>query len=431
MVSRNMRKLLNITKKIRANSTLSWRIPEYPVFNEEYICDPNNVDAIENNILHRKGVGNIKLVHELKRKLEQADTHTSEYKDIRKQYYKELSLIPNNTHPDIFKYGDKPKEIKVVKDKKLFTFKCKEFSEITKRLNLVRTEQLGNVAGNRSYYIVGDLAELEQALVDYFVNQLITSNYEIVSVPDILPRDIIESCGMNTRGERTQVYTLDPKRHPSDLCLSGTSEMALAGYFAGETLSEEDLPKKVAAVSRCYRAETSSVAEERGIFRVHEFTKVEMFMVTTPELSDQALEEIRSWEEERFKSLGLHFQVLDMPPHELGAQAYRKYDIEAWMPGRKVYGEISSCSNCTDYQSRRLDIKYKTRNGSVKFAHTLNGTACALPRLLITLIENGQDEKGSVHIPEVLQKYMKNRASIFRQKSIPELRLVKNKKQQN
>ncbi|CAG9838156.1 unnamed protein product [Diabrotica balteata] len=430
MLSRNIRRLLGITKKLRANkSTLSWKIPEYPVFNEEYICDPNNVDAIENNILHRKGVGNIKLIHELKRKLEQADEHTSEYKDIRKQYHKELSLLPNNTHPDIFKYGDKPKEIKVVKDKKLFTFKCKEFSEIAKRLNLVRTEQLGNVAGNRSYYILGDLAELEQALVDYFVNQLITSNYEIVSVPDILPRDIIESCGMNTRGERNQVYTLDPKRHASDLCLSGTSEMALAGYFAGETLSEEDLPKKVAAVSRCYRAETSSVAEERGIFRVHEFTKVEMFLVTTPELSDQALEEIRSWEEERYKSLGLHFQVLDMPPHELGAQAYRKYDIEAWMPGRKVYGEISSCSNCTDYQSRRLDIKYKTRDGNVKFAHTLNGTACAIPRLLITLIENGQDEKGSVHIPEVLQKYMKNRTSIFRQKSIPELRLVKNKKQ--
>ncbi|XP_057669806.1 serine--tRNA ligase, mitochondrial [Diorhabda carinulata] len=429
MLNGNLLKTINITKNFKLwSSTIPWKIPEYPELNEEYLCNPCNSNAIENNINNRKGVGDIKLLHELKNKLEKINGQSHEYESIRSQYYKELNQIPNDTHPNIYTYGDKPKVIKVVNNKKLFPFKCEEFGEIAKKLNLVRTEQLGNVSGNRSYYILGELAELEQALINYFVENLINSGYELISVPDILPRYIIERCGMNTRGERNQVYTLDSKIHPPDMCLSGTSEMALAGFLAGDILSEDDLPKKLAAVSRCYRAETSSTAEERGIYRVHEFTKVEMFMVTTPEMSDNALEEIRKWEEEQFKSLDLHFQVLDMPPHELGAQAYRKYDIEAWMPGRKVYGEISSCSNCTDYQSRRLNIKYKTKEGETRFVHTLNGTACAIPRLLISIIENEQNEKGLIHIPKVLHKYMQDKTFIGKQKGVPELRLVKNKK---
>lgn len=430
MLNRNLLKALSVTKYFKLwSSTTSWKISEYPELNEEYLCNPCNLNTIEDNINHRKGVGDIKLVHELKNKLGKINKQSDGYENVRSQYYKELIQIPNDTHPIIYTYGDKPKEIKLVNTKKLFTFKCKEFGEIAKKLNLVRTEQLGNVSGNRSYYILGELAELEQALINYFVENLINSGYEVISVPDILPRYIIERCGMNTRGERNQVYTLDSTIHPPDMCLSGTSEMALAGFLAGEILSENDLPIKLAAVSRCYRAETSSTAEERGIYRVHEFTKVEMFMVTTPKMSDNALEEIRKWEEEQFKSLDLHFQVLDMPPHELGAQAYRKYDIEAWMPGRKVYGEISSCSNCTDYQSRRLNIKYRTKEGGTGFVHTLNGTACAIPRLLIALIENGQDDKGLIHIPKVLHKYMQDKTVIGKQKWIPELRLAKNKKQ--
>ncbi|CAH1971676.1 unnamed protein product [Acanthoscelides obtectus] len=273
------------------------------------------------------------------------------------------------------------------------------------------------------------MAELEHALVNYFLENLIVNHgFELISVPDILPRDVIERCGMKTRGERNQVYSLDPTRHDSDLCLSGTSEMSLAGFLSGKVFKEEELPKKLAAVSRCFRAETSSVAEERGIFRVHEFTKVEMFVATNPMMSDKHLEEICTIQEKGFESLGLHFQVLDMPPHELGAPAYRKYDIEAWMPGRKMFGEISSCSNCTDYQSRRLGIKYVTKFGHERFVHTLNGTACAIPRLLIALTETFQHEKGYINIPLVLHKYMRGKTTISKQKHIPELKLVKHKK---
>lgn len=151
-----------------------------------------------------------------------------------------------------------------------------------------------------------------------------------------------------------------------------------------------------------------------------------MFSVTSPEQSDDVLEEFRTTQEKLFEHLGFHFQIIDMPPHELGAPAYRKYDIEAWLPGRKLYGEVSSCSNCTDYQTRRLGIRYKSTEG-VKYAHTVNGTACAVPRMLIALVETFQNEKGTVSIPEALQPLMNGKRLMFKQKGVPELKLVKMK----
>lgn len=199
--------------------------------------------------------------------------------------------------------------------------------------------------------------------------------------------------------------------------------MALAGYFAGSRMKESQMPVKVTAVSKCFRAETSGIQEERGIYRVHQFTKVEMFSVCRPSESTALLDEFREIEINLFKNLGLHIQLLDMPPSELGAPAYRKYDIEAWMAGRKMWGEISSCSNCTDYQSRRLNIKIDETD---EFAHTVNGTACAIPRMLIAIIETFQREDGSITIPAPLQKYMK-KEKIVKQKILPELKLVKAK----
>lgn len=149
-----------------------------------------------------------------------------------------------------------------------------------------------------------------------------------------------------------------------------------------------------------------------------------MFSVSTETQSEEILNEFLNIEKSLFGNLGLHFKILDMPPHELGAPAYRKYDIEAWLPGRKLYGEISSCSNCTDFQARRLAIKYKSGN-DLKYVHTINGTACAVPRMLIALVETYQNEKGMIDVPEVLKKWMKAKNVIGKQKSIPELRLIK------
>jgi len=198
-----------------------------------------------------------------------------------------------------------------------------------------------------------------------------------------------------------------------ELCLSGTAEMAIGGSLQDRIFEEDELPLKLAAISRCYRAETSSLEEERGLYRVHEFTKVEIFGVTANETgkeSDTLQQEFRSIEESNFSTLGLHFKTLEMPPTELGLPAFRKFDIEAWMPGRKMFGEISSCSNCTDYQSRRLNIRYRPKNSTgsskLKFVHTVNGTACAVPRMLIALIETFQQPDQSIKIPRILERFM-------------------------
>ncbi|KAB0800481.1 hypothetical protein PPYR_06221 [Photinus pyralis] len=411
---------------ITTGSQLLWHVPECPELDLKYLCNLEHLDEINSNIKARKGVGDISLVLKLKENLSNLTSVDHNYEKVRRQFYDELLKIPNRTHPSVAHLNE-PITVSTTGEKKTFDFKPREFYEICKRLNFVRTDQLGNVAGSRSYYLLGDMAELEKALISYTVSHLLDENFELVSVPDILHRDIIEACGLNTHGDRTQVYSLDSEMFGPDLCLSGTSEMALAAMYANEVIPAGRLPVKLAAVSRCYRAEASSVAEERGIYRVHQFTKVEMFAISKPEDSNGILEEFRLIEEGNFASLGLHLRTLDMPPNELGAPAYRKYDVEAWLPGRNMYGEVSSCSNCTDYQSRRLNIKYSDGD-CVGYVHTLNGTACAIPRMLIAIIETFQTDKGVISIPEVLRKYMNNRTVIGKQTAIPDLKLIKYKK---
>ena len=186
--------------------------------------------------------------------------------------------------------------------------------------------------------------------------------------------------------------------------------MALGGFIQNRVFRLEDLPTKFAAVSRCFRAETSSLEEESGLYRVHYFTKVEMFGVTANETGEESNElqlEFLRTQQELFSSLNLPYRTLEMPPYELGLSAYRKFDIEAWMPGKKMYGEISSCSNCTDFQSRRLNVRYITSDkGSEKFVHTVNGTACAAPRMLISMVENFQNPAGEIELPEALKSFM-------------------------
>lgn len=380
-----------------------------PKLDEKFLLDNRNIEQISENIKLRKGVGDIYKVHELKNKLAKGEA-------VGDQLQEELVKIPNFTHPDVSSYGDDPKVVDYYNDKPEFSHEPLEFSDICRKLNLLRTEHLGNFSGHKSYFLIGDLAELEQALIKYVTTEILSHGFNLVSVPDILPAEVINSCGMSTDGERNQVYRI----LPSNLCLSGTSEMALAGYFAGGRLKK--LPEKVTAVSRCFRAETSNLHEEKGIYRVHQFTKVEMFSVCRPSESTALLDEFRDIEIKLFTNLGLHFKLLDMPPCELGAPAYRKFDIEAWMPGRKMWGEISSCSNCTDYQSRRLNIRV---DDTGEFAHTVNGTACAIPRMLIAIIESFQREDGSIVVPEALRKFMKNER-IVKRKNVPELKLVKN-----
>lgn len=375
------------------------------------------LDELEQNCELRHHKNNVPQIRKLLKALQLGE---GEEERTRQQLEEQLQQLPNATNPRLLAYDNQPYELANYKHRELPQQGVKEFSELARALNLYRMDHLGNYTGHKSYYLTGQLAMLEQAIIQYALQSVIRHGFKLVSVPDILPREIIESCGMRTDGERTQVYKLDTGE-----CLSGTSEMALAGYFAQKVLPEKQLPLKVAAVSRCYRAETSGLHEEKGIYRVHQFTKVEMFAVTTPAQSEATLEQFKEIEIAMFKELGINFRLLDMPPCELGAPAYQKYDIEAWMPGRQMWGEISSCSNCTDYQAKRLGIKYQRASDNLSLhTHTVNGTATAIPRLLIALIESYQNGD-SISVPEVLVPFMNGQRSITKNRKIPETKLVK------
>ncbi|WP_108623985.1 aminoacyl--tRNA ligase-related protein, partial [Candidatus Similichlamydia epinepheli] len=205
--------------------------------------------------------------------------------------------------------------------------------------------------------------------------------------------------GFNPKGESSQIYRIEG----GDLCLIGTSEMTVAGFLSESVFERDSLPKRFLSLSHCFRTEAGSYGRvSRGLYRLKQFTKLEMFAVTTPEESSSMLEELVSYQEDILQALGLPYRVCDIAVGDLGAPAYRKIDLEAWMPFRGEkgsYGEISSASNCTDFQSRRLNIRIK---GTKEYAHTLNGTALAVPRILLALLENGQQEDGSIRLPEVL-----------------------------
>jgi seryl-tRNA synthetase len=281
-------------------------------------------------------------------------------------------------------------------------------------------KNVAHVGGERSYVMLGSLAKLERALMSWTTDELIKKyQFTPVVVPNILHDHIIERCGFPTNSKRDQVYklaatsdesivdeksTLSNDVNKSHACIAGTSEFALASIHIGDLIPADELPKRYCAKSKCYRAETS---------RVHYFNKVEMFALTMPDESNQIHEEFLNIQKDLFSRLNLEYQVLDMPENDLGLSAKKKYDIEAWMGGRGRFGEISSTSNCEDYQSSRLDIRYSKmveRDDQLQiereFVHTVNGTACSSIRTMIAICEQHQTEDGRVRVPEVLVPYM-------------------------
>ncbi|XP_033733888.1 LOW QUALITY PROTEIN: serine--tRNA ligase, mitochondrial-like [Pecten maximus] len=390
----------------------------------EYICEGNR-ENIVTNITNRKGVGDIDRVLDLKSEFEATGNE-----ETRLELLKAAKEIPNGTSPHS-PIGDESnaKLVGTFGEKTEFKdFKPQKTSKLGENLNLLRLNNLGITTGARSYYFVSDLADLEHALIRLAINKLIARGFELVTVPEIINPAIIEACGFHTKGEVTQVYTLDEKFH-GEQCLIGTAEMPLAAFFLNEVLEETELPRRLCSVSRCYRAEAAGREEKQGIYRVHQFTKVEMFGVTsTDSEADNLLLEYLDIEKEMFLELGLHFRILEMPTHELGAPAYRKFDIEAWMPAMNFWGEISSASNCTDYQSRRLNVRYRTSTGTTRHIHTVNGTACAVPRMVMAIFENFQNEDGTINIPEVLQPYMGRQEVLTRSDAMPDIQWIKHAK---
>ena len=278
---------------------------------------------------------------------------------------------------------------------------------VGEKLGLLDFESGAKVAGQKFYYLTNEAVLLDMALQRFALGVALEHGFKLHTTPDLARASILEGLGFNPRGASTQVYSVAD----SDLCLVGTAEITLGGMLADTILDEEQLPLLYAGLSHCFRTEAGSHGQEsRGLYRVHQFTKVELFAFTQGDLqaSEPMHHKMLAIEEQIFQALGLPYRVIDIATGDLGGPAYRKFDIEAWMPGRGMYGEVTSTSNCTDYQARRLKIRYRpeaTEGGKQKprLVHMLNGTAVATSRALVALIENNQQADGSLTVPEVLQ----------------------------
>ncbi|HUX21162.1 MAG TPA: serine--tRNA ligase [Spirochaetia bacterium] len=324
-----------------------------------------------------------------------------------KRLFGEAARIPNLAHPDapVGKEEKDNTEIRRNGTIPSFTFKPQDHVEIAEKLDLIDFETATRVSGTKFYYLRNEAVLLELALVRYALDAAKQRGFTLTTTPDIAKEEILEGIGFNPRGEETNIYSIEG----TGTCLIGTAEITLGGYHADQILDAEKLPIRMAGLSHCFRQEAGAAGQySKGLYRVHQFTKVELFVYCRPEDSERIHGELLALEEEIFSGLGIAYRVVDTCTGDLGAPAYRKFDIEAWMPGRGEkgdWGEVTSTSNCTDFQARRLMIRYKD-DGKTVFVHMLNGTAIAVSRALVAILENYQEEDGSVRIPPVLVPYV-------------------------
>ncbi len=319
-----------------------------------------------------------------------------------------VCAIPNLVHPDVPTGGEADfRELRRWGTPASRASQPLDHLALAQKLDLVDFEGGAKVAGQKWYFLKNEAVLLELALQRFAVDVLVEAGFTPFITPDVAKPEILDGIGFDPRGPETQIYSLANE----DLCLIGTAEITLGGLYADTILDEDALPLRLAGVSHCFRTEAGAAGREsRGLYRVHQFSKVEMFAITRPEDSAAMHEELVGLEEKLFQALEIPYRVIDVASGDLGAPAYRKYDLEAWMPGRGEsgdFGEVTSTSNCTDYQARRLGIRFK-RKGTKRneFVHTLNGTAVALSRTPIALLENHQRADGSVAIPKALQPYL-------------------------
>jgi seryl-tRNA synthetase len=338
--------------------------------------------------------------------------------ELRELWY----AVPNLTHPKVVVSADEDANpvLETFGEPTKFDFVPKDHVELGVALDLIDFDRATKVSGAKFYYLKNELALLEFALIQYALETLYKEGFTPFSTPDLAKSEVLEGLGFNPRGDATNTYSVEN----TDLCLIGTAEVTMGGYHMDEIFTEADLPKKYAAVSHCFRTEAGAYSRfSKGIFRVHQFTKIEMFIYTLPEQSERAHQELLAMEKKIWQGLDIPFRVIDHCTADLGGPSYRTYDLEAWMPGKPAspkhergepnkegkmgdWAEVTSTSNCTDYQARGLNIKYRDEAGEKKFVHMLNGTAIAVSRALIAILENNQEPDGSVVIPEVLRKYL-------------------------
>ena len=330
--------------------------------------------------------------------------------DLESQIVELQSQIPNMTHPAA-PIGEDDKsnlEIRRGQHEPLnFEFDILDHVELGEKHDMIDFEAGARIAGHGFYFLRNDGVMLELALQQYAVNHLVKNGFTPVITPDLAYSEILHGTGYIPRGPETQIYSIEN----SNLNLVATAEIPLGGMMAGQTIDSELLPMKVCGISHCFRTEAGAAGRAtRGLYRVHQFTKIEMFAFTLPEQSSDMLEQFCQIECEIFDSLEIPYRVVDTATGDLGGPAYRKYDLEAWMPGRGdggAWGAVTSTSNCTDFQARRLNARYKVKGEKgTNFLHTLNGTAIAISRAMIAVMENHQQADGTIVVPKVLQGLM-------------------------
>ena len=315
-----------------------------------------------------------------------------------------LLQLPNINHEStpVGKDENSNKVERKVGEQPVFNFQPKEHFEIPAVAELIDTERGARMSGSRFYFYRGKLAILERALIQYVVDSIVARGYELMLPPLLVKDEAMFGTGFFP-ADKNEVYSVNPD--DDDLYLIGTSEVPLVSFHRDEVLDVAGLPKKYVSVTPCFRREAGSYGKDtKGVFRVHQFYKVEMVIFASPTDSWNLHDELLGIEESVLQSLGLSYQVVNICSGDLGFPAAKKYDCEGWFPGQGTYRELTSTSNTTDYQARRSNIKFKNAEGKREFVHTLNGTGIS-DRALLALLENYQTEDGGVVVPEVLRKY--------------------------
>lgn len=343
-------------------------------------------------------------IAEIKKSKVELEKIEKELSTIESAWTKLMLEIPNPPRPDVKVGSDDSENYEIRKEGVIpkFDFKPKDHIELTEKSQEIDMARGAKVSGSRFVYLKGKVAQLEMAVINYTFDTLVKEGFIPVFPPILISANSMEAMGYLEHGGEDETYHFVK----DDLYLVGTSEQSVGPMHAGETFTETELPLRYAAFSTCFRREAGSYGKDtKGIIRVHQFDKIEMFSFTRPEDSDKEHEFLLETEEKLMRGLKLPYHVIGIVSGDLGAPAARKFDIETWIPSQEKYRETHSTSTCTDFQARRLNIKFRKDDGTKEFVHTLNGTAFAIGRILVAILENYQQKDGSIKVPEVLQKY--------------------------
>lgn len=356
----------------------------------------------DNTAKMKNGKPSDELIAKGKEIKEKLSTLEADLSNFEKELNTKLKTVPNVIFDDV-PLGDESASVEVKKWGECKTTGVDHLDYAISR-DWVDFERGAKVAGAKFYYVKGGLALLENALIQFGIKKIVEHGFTLMDVPDLVNSRVLEGTGFAPRSsEQSDEYYIEGE----DLALIATAEMSITGYHMDEIIDEDKLPLFYAGLSACFRKEAGAYGKHtRGLFRVHQFNKLEMYAFCTPEQSKEIHERLRAIEEEIWQEIGIPYHVINIAAGDLGAPAAKKYDIEYWSPVDQKYREITSCSNCTDFQARSLNIRVRRKDGTVEVLHTLNGTAISLARTMVAVLENFAEEGGKLRVPEVLQPYL-------------------------